>query len=85
MAVRPVPEGYSSITPYLIITGAAEAIDFYKRVFGATEVMRFGGPDGKVGHAELRIGNSTITATAAGVTGETHLAKEDTLACPAMQ
>ena len=60
MAVRPVPEGYSSITPYLIITGAAKAIDFYKRVFGATEVMRFGGPDGKVGHAELRIGNSMI-------------------------
>ena len=60
MAVRPIPEGYSSITPYLIIKGAADAIDFYTRVFGATEIMRFGGPDGKVGHAELRIGTSII-------------------------
>ncbi len=60
MAVRSVPEGYASVTPYLVVTGAADAIEFYKRVFGATELMRFGGPDGKVGHAELQIGNSRI-------------------------
>ena len=60
MPVRPVPEGYSSVTPYLIVAGAADAIDFYSRVFGAKELMRFGSPDGKVGHAELQIGNSRI-------------------------
>ena len=46
MAVRSVPEGYSSVTPYLIVAGAADAIDFYSRVFGAKELMRFDGPDG---------------------------------------
>jgi PhnB protein len=60
MAVKPIPEGYNSITPYLIIKGASAAIDFYKKVFGATEIMRMPGPDGKVMHAELRIGNSVI-------------------------
>ena len=60
MAVRPVPEGYSTVTPYLIVTGAAAAIDFYKLVFDAKELMRFGGPDGKVAHAELQIGDSRI-------------------------
>jgi PhnB protein len=60
MAVQHVPEGYSTATPYLIIKGASEAIDFYKQAFGATEVMRFGGPDGKVGHAEIQIGNSRV-------------------------
>jgi PhnB protein len=60
MAVKPIPEGYSSVTPYLIVSRAAEAIDFYKSVFGAEELMRFGGPDGKVGHAELQIGDSRI-------------------------
>ena len=60
MPVRPVPEGYSTVTPYLIVSGAAAAIDFYTRVFGAQELMRFGGPDGKVGHAELQIGSSRI-------------------------
>ena len=60
MAVRSVPEGYSSVTPYLIITGAAGAIDFYKRAFGATELMRFDAPDGTIAHAELQIGNSRI-------------------------
>jgi PhnB protein len=60
MAVKPVPEGYHSITPYLIINGAAAAIDFYKRAFGATELMRMPTPDGKIGHAEIRIGDSTI-------------------------
>ena len=60
MPVRPVPEGYSTVTPYLIVDGAAAAIDFYKRAFNANELMRFAGPDGKIGHAELQIGDSRI-------------------------
>ena len=59
MAVRPVPEGYHSATPYLICKGAA-AIDYYTKVFGATELMRHPGPDGSVGHAEIKIGDSVI-------------------------
>jgi PhnB protein len=51
--VKPIPDGYHSVTPYLVINGAAKAIDFYKKVFGATEKMRMPGPGGKVGHAEL--------------------------------
>lgn len=58
--VKPIPDGYNSVTPYLIIKGAADAIDFYKKAFGATERMRMAGPDGKIGHAEIIIGNSTI-------------------------
>lgn len=60
MATRPIPEGYSTITPYLIITGAEKAIEFYKKVFGATELMRFAQPEGKIGHAEIKIGNSIV-------------------------
>ena len=60
MAARPVPEGYSAITPYLIVDGAADAIDYYTRVFDARELMRFGGPDDTVAHAELQIGDSRI-------------------------
>lgn len=55
-----IPKDYNSITPYLIIKGAAKAIDYYKKVFGATETVRMNGPDGKVGHAELKIGDSHI-------------------------
>lgn len=55
---KPIPDGYHSITPYLIIKGAAQAIDYYKKAFGATEIMRMAGPDGTVGHAELKIGDS---------------------------
>jgi len=55
-----IPKDYNSITPYLIIRGAARAIDYYKKVFGATEIFRMDGPDGKIGHAELKIGNSHI-------------------------
>jgi len=58
--VNPIPEGYPRVTPYLIVDGAAAAIDFYKSVLGATERMRMAGTDGKVGHAELEIGNSVI-------------------------
>ena len=60
MAPRPIPEGYHSVTPYLIVTGAASAIEFYKHAFGAKEVMRVPHPDGRVGHAELQIGDSRI-------------------------
>lgn len=58
--VHYIPEGYNSVTPYLVIKGAAEAIEYYKNVFGATVVVRMDGPDGKVGHAELQIGDSRI-------------------------
>lgn len=58
--VKPIPEGYHSITPYLYIGGAAQAIDFYKRAFGAKERMRMDGPNGTVGHAELEFGDSVI-------------------------
>jgi PhnB protein len=58
--VSPVPEGYAAVTPYITITGASEAIAFYKKAFGAEEVMRMNGPDGKVMHAEIRIGGSVI-------------------------
>ena len=55
-----IPEGYHSITPYLHITGAARAIEFYKEIFGATEVMRMDAPGGKIGHAEIKIGDSHV-------------------------
>jgi PhnB protein len=58
--VKPVPEGYRSVIPYLIVEGAAAAIEFYKTAFGATERLRLGGPGGKIGHAELAIGDSLI-------------------------
>jgi PhnB protein len=58
--VNPIPEGYPRVTPYLIVDGAAEAIDFYKSVLGANERMRMDAPEGKVGHAELEIGDSVI-------------------------
>ena len=60
MAVKPIPEGYHTVTPYLIIEGAADAIAFYKQAFGATELFRFPTPDGKIGHAEIKIGDSPI-------------------------
>jgi len=57
--VKPIPDGYHSVTPYLIIKGAADAIEFYKKAFGATELFRMA-HEGKVGHAELKIGDSPI-------------------------
>ena len=60
MAVKAVPEGYHTATPYLIVKGASEAIEFCGKAFGAKELMRFADPDGKVGHAEMQIGNSRI-------------------------
>ena len=58
--VQPVPDGYNPVTPYLFVDGAAEAIEFYKTAFGATEVMRMPWQEGKIGHAELQIGSSRI-------------------------
>lgn len=60
MSVKPIPEGFHSMTPYLGIQGATEAIEFYKRAFGAVESFRLEGPGGTIGHAELRIGDSPI-------------------------
>jgi len=55
-----IPKGYNTITPYLVVKGASQAIDYYKKVFGASEVFRMDTPDGKVAHAELQIGDSRI-------------------------
>jgi PhnB protein len=60
MAAKPIPDGYTSVTPYLIVKGASRAIEFYNQAFGATELMRFADPGGKVGHAEIKIGNALI-------------------------
>src|SRR6266478_52257 len=60
MAVKPIPDGYHSVTPYLVVKGAAAAIDFYKKAFGATELFRMPMPGGKIGHAEIKIGNSPV-------------------------
>ncbi len=57
---KPIPDGYHSATPYLIIDGAGRAIEFYKRAFGAKELMRIPAPGDRVGHAEIKIGNSVI-------------------------
>jgi PhnB protein len=59
-AVNPIPAGYNEVTPYLSIRGAADAIEFYKKAFGAREVMRIDGPEGRLGHAEIQIGGSRI-------------------------
>ena len=58
--VKPIPEGYHTITPYLVVKGAAKAIDFHKKAFGATELFRMEGPNNTVAHAELQIGDSRI-------------------------
>ncbi len=59
-SVKPIPDGYHTVTPYLIVNGAAEALEFYSRALGAVEVMRFAGPNGKIMHAEMTIGDSRI-------------------------
>ena len=58
--VKAIPDGYHSITPYLVMDGAARAIDFYKRAFEAQEIMRMPAPNDRIGHAELRIGDSVV-------------------------
>ncbi|MHC6225764.1 VOC family protein [Pseudomonas sp. X10] len=60
MAAKPIPEGQHSITPYLGIKDAGKAIEFYKEAFGAVEMFRLDSPDGRVGHAELKIGDSSL-------------------------
>ena len=59
-ATKPIPDGYHTATPYLIIKGAADAIAYYKKAFGATELLRMPTPDGRIGHAEIKIGDSPI-------------------------
>lgn len=58
--VRPIPEGYHTVTPYLTVRDAAAALDFYQRAFDAHESFRMADPDGRIGHAEMRIGDSPI-------------------------
>ncbi len=60
MAVKPIPDGYHAVTPYLIVKGGAAAIEFYKKAFGATERMRMAQPDGRIGHAEIQVGDSCV-------------------------
>jgi PhnB protein len=60
MAVKPIPEGYYTVTPYLIVKGADRALEFYKKAFNASELYRMADPSGKIGHAELQIGNSRV-------------------------
>lgn len=60
MAVKPIPDGYHTVTPYLVVEGAAQLIDFMKAAFGAQELFRMPGKDGMVGHAEVRIGDSML-------------------------
>jgi len=60
MAVKPIPDGYAAVTPYLVIQGAGAAIEYYKKVFGATERMRMDAPGGMIGHAEITVGSSVI-------------------------
>ncbi|MBL8293160.1 MAG: VOC family protein [Bryobacterales bacterium] len=58
--MKGIPEGYQTVTPYLIIKGCADALEFYKKAFGAEEIMRMPTPDGRIGHAELQIGTSKV-------------------------
>jgi PhnB protein len=60
MPVKPIPDGYHAVTPYLIVDGAARAIEFYKRAFNATERFRLDMPEGRIGHAEIKIGDSIV-------------------------
>jgi len=58
--VQPIPSGYSGVTPYLIVRGATRALEFYKKAFGAVELMRFPAPGGNIGHAEIKIGEGIV-------------------------
>ena len=82
MAVQPIPEGYSTVTPYLIVEGADTLLDFVKRAFGAEQRFRMDRADGTVGHAEVTIGNSVVMLAEAGeewtaMPGGIHLYVED--------
>jgi PhnB protein len=89
-SVKAIPDGFHNVTPYLYLRGAAGAIEFYKTVFGAAEIMRMRGPDGRIMHAELRIGDSIVMLadenpsmgimspqTIGGFSGGLHLYVED--------
>jgi PhnB protein len=60
MAAKPIPDGYQSVIPYLIVSGAAKALDYYQKAFGAKERMRLPMPDGRIGHAEIEIGDCVV-------------------------
>lgn len=60
MSVKPIPDGYHSVTPYLIVNDGARALEFYQQAFGATEAVRMDAPGGKIMHAEIRIGDSYV-------------------------
>ncbi len=60
MPVKPIPDGYHSVTPYLIVSNGVRALEFYKQAFGATELMRMEQPGGKIGHAEIQLGDSRV-------------------------
>ena len=60
MAVKPIPEGYHTFTPYFVVEGASDFIEFVKKAFGAAEIYRFPAPGGKIGHAEVRVGDSVV-------------------------
>ena len=82
MSVQYKPDGHHTITPYLVVEGAGEAITFLSEVFDATQVLRMDGPDGRIGHAELRIGDSTlmiadVPRSGKAKTGLLHLYVED--------
>jgi PhnB protein len=60
MAVQPIPDGYNTVSPYLAVDDAEKAVEYYKKAFGAEETVRMNGPDGRIGHAELKIGDSHL-------------------------
>jgi PhnB protein len=60
MAAKPIPDGYHTVTPYLIVHDAAKALEFYKKALGAQELFRMPMPNGRIGHAEIRIGDSIV-------------------------
>jgi PhnB protein len=66
MAVNPIPEGYRTVTPYLVVDGATNVLDFVKQAFGAEEKLRMDAPEGKIGHAEVQIGDSIVMMGDAG-------------------
>lgn len=60
MTVKPIPDGYHTVTPYLVLSEASKAIEFYKKAFNATEKLRMAGPNGKIFHSEIQIGDSPV-------------------------
>jgi len=85
-AVKPIPEGYHTLTPYLIFNGAGDAIAFYDKALGAEEIMRLADPSGTVHHAEIRIGDSRIMLAdehpSAASQCRTRKREKSSMACP---